>query len=89
MLLDELADFLNQCIEPCAFFVDDWRAAHECQESAIGIFNAHSRRAFAPLNYHFDLTVLLFLRLENPAERADPVNLFGTGLVNGGVVLSC
>jgi hypothetical protein len=48
MLLDELADFLNQRVEACAFFVDDRRAAHQRHEGAIGVLNAHVRRAFAP-----------------------------------------
>ena len=88
VLLDELTDFLDQRIETCAFFVDDRRAAHERHERAVGVFNADSRRAFATFDHHFDLAVLLFLRLENPAERSHPVNLFRSGLIDSGVVLS-
>ena len=61
MLLDELPDFLNQGIEPRAFFVDDRRAAHERHESAVAVFHAHSGGAFASLDDDFDLAVLLFL----------------------------
>src|ERR1051325_10993978 len=88
MLFDELADLLNQCVEPRAFFADDGRTPDKRQKSTVGVFHAHSCRAFATLDDHLDLAVLLFLRLENAAERADPVDLLGTGLVDGGVVLS-
>ncbi len=89
MLLDELTDFLNERIQACAFFVDDGRAAHERHEGAVAILNADSRRTLSTLDDDFDLAVLLFLRLENPSQRSDPVDLLGTGLVDGGVVLSC
>src|SRR5690349_16323930 len=88
VLFDELTDFLNKRVETCAFFVDDRRAAYERHERAIGVLNADCRRAFAALDDDLDLAVLLFLRLENPAERAHHVDLFGVGLVDGGVVLS-
>jgi hypothetical protein len=87
VLLDELADFLDQCVETCAFFVDHRRATHESHEGAVGVLNAHSCRTFATFNHHLDLPVLLFLRLENAAERANPVDLLGSRLVDSGIVL--
>ena len=86
--LDELADLLNQCVETCAFLADHRRTAHEGHERTIGVLNADCRRAFTSFDYHLDLAVLLFLRLENTTERANPVDLLGAGLVDGGVVLS-
>ena len=87
MLLDELADFLDQSVEACAFFVDHWRATDESHEGSVGILNAHSCRTFATFNDDFDLAVLLFLRLENAAERSDSVNLLRSRFVDSGVVL--
>ena len=72
-----------------AFLADYWRSAHQRHERAVGVLDADCRRAFASFDYHFDLAVLLFLRLENSTERANPVNLIGAGLVDGGVMLSC
>src|SRR6185503_12355784 len=83
VLLDELTDLLNQRVEACAFLVDYRRAAHQRHERAVGVLDADCRRAFASFDYHLDLAVLLFLRLENAAERANPVNLIWTGLVDG------
>src|SRR5262245_36634029 len=88
MLFDELADLLNQGVEPRAFFAHNGRAAYKRHEGAVAVFNTHSSGAFASLDHHLDLAILLFLRLENAAERTNPVNLLGTGLVDGGVVLS-
>src|SRR5688572_11406735 len=88
VLLDQLSNFLNERVEPRAFLVDHRRASHESHKGSISIFNTHSCGTFAPFNHHLDLAVLLFLRLENATQSSDPVDLFRTGLVNGGVVLS-
>ena len=88
VLLDQLADFLNQCVETRAFFVHDRRAAHERHEGTVSVFHAHSGGAFTTLNDDFDLAVLLFLRLENAAERSDAVDLLRRRLVHSRVVLS-
>src|SRR5687767_3059874 len=88
MLFDELTHLLDECVETRAFFVDDGSAANERHECAVCIFNAHSCSAFASLDYDFDLPILLFLGLENASERSDSIDLLGSGLVNGGVVLS-
>ena len=88
VLLYELADFLYERVEACAFFIDDWRTPHERHKRTISVLNADRCRAFATFDDNLDLAVLLLLRLENAAERSDPVDLFGAGLVNGGVVLS-
>ena len=87
MLFDQLRDLLHQRIEARAFFVDDRRAAYQRHESAVGIFNANSGGAFAAFDHNFDLAVLLLLRLQDAAERADAVNLLGRRLVDGGIVL--
>ena len=69
------------------FFVDDGRATHQGRESPVVIFDAHGRGALAPLDDDLDLPVLLLLRLQDAAQRADAVNLFGRRLVHAGVVL--
>src|SRR4029079_19341290 len=87
VLLDELADLLDQCVETSAFFVDHRGATYESHEGAVSVLNAHSCRTFATFNHHFDLPILLFLRLENSAKRAYSVDLFRSGLVDSGIVL--
>src|SRR5262249_47561012 len=88
VLFDELADLLNQRVETCTFFVDYRGSAHQRHKRSVGILNTHRGRAFAALDDNLDLTILLFLRLENAAESANPVDLFGAGFVDGGVMLS-
>ena len=88
VLLDELSHFLNERVETCAFFVDHWSTAHERHKCPVGILDPHGGSAFATFYHHFDLAVLLFLRLENPAKSANAVNLLGRRFVNCGVVLS-
>src|SRR5215218_7861186 len=88
MLLYQLPDFLDECVQACAFFVDYRRAAHQRHERSVGILNTHSGGAFATFYHNLDLPILLFLRLENAAERSDTVDLLGAGFVNSGVVLS-
>jgi hypothetical protein len=88
VLLDELSDFLNQRIETRAFFIHDRSTTNERRESSVAVFDAHSGCAFAALDHDLDLSILLFLRLKNAAQRADAVDLLWRRLVNGGVVLS-
>ena len=87
MLLDKLRDFLHQRVKSRALFIDHRRAAHQCHERAISVFDAHGRRAFATLDHHLDLTVFLFLRLQDAPQRSHAVDLFGSRLVDGGIVL--
>src|SRR5689334_24334504 len=87
MLLDELPDLLNQGVETGAFFIHDRRATYERHEGSVGVLDAHSGRAFTSLDDDFDLAVVLFLGLQDAAQGSNSVNLLGSGLVNGGVVL--
>src|ERR1041384_4645637 len=87
VLLNELTDLLDQCVKTCAFLVDYRRATHESHEGPIAVLNAHGCRTFATFDHHFDLSILLFLRLENATECANPVNLLRSRLVDSGVVL--
>src|ERR1043165_154731 len=87
MLLDELTHLLNERVEARAFFVHYRSATHERHESAVAIFDAHSRGAFAAFDYHLDLPVVLFLRLENTTERAHAVDLVRRRFVDGRIVL--
>src|SRR5215213_4851185 len=88
MLFYQLPDFLDERVQPCAFFVDYWCATHERHERSIRILNPHSGGAFATFYDNLDLAILLFLRLENASERADSVDLLGARFVNRRVVLS-
>src|SRR5688500_14132275 len=88
VLLDELPHFLNERVETCAFFVHDRSTTNERHESPVAIFDAHSGGAFAALDDDLDLSILLFLRLKNAAERADTIDLLRRRFVNRGVVLS-
>jgi hypothetical protein len=54
---------------------------------AVGVLDPHGGRAFASLDDDFDLAVVLFLGLQNAPQGSNSVNLLGSGLVNGGVVL--
>jgi hypothetical protein len=87
MLFNELTDFLNQSVKTRALFTSDGRASHQRGELAISILNANSGRSLAALDDHFDLAVLLFLRLQDAAERTNPINLVWRGFVDGGIVL--
>ena len=89
MLLDQLSNLLNEGIQTSAFFVDDWRTFYQGHEGAISIFYAHGCRAFATFYDNLDLTVVLFLRLQNAPQRTNTVDLFGRWLINRGVVLGC
>src|SRR5262245_33201284 len=88
VLFDELTDLLNERVETCAFFVDNGRTAHERHECSVAILNADSRRTLSAFDDDLDLAILLFLRLENTAQRSNPVDLFGSRFVDRGVVLS-
>jgi hypothetical protein len=88
VLFYELTNLLDERIEARAFFVHDWGTTHQRHERSIAILNADGGRAFTPFNYNFDLAILLLLRLENPAERANSVDLLRRWLVDGRVVLS-
>ena len=87
MLFDQLGDLLHQRVGSRAFFLYDRRAAHQRSESAVVIFNAHGSGALAAFDDNFYLSVFLSLRLQNPGDRADAVNLFGRRLVNCRIVL--
>ena len=87
MLLNELTDFLNQSVKTRTLFTSDGRASHQCGERAISILNANSGCSLAAFDDHFDLAVLLFLRLQDTAERTDTINLVWRGFVNSGIVL--
>ena len=87
MLFDELTNFLNKRVEACAFFIHYGRATHERHESAVAIFDTDSCGSFAAFDHYFDLAVVLFLRLENAAERTDAVDLVRRGFIDGRIVL--
>src|SRR4030095_657268 len=88
MLFNELPDLLNQSIKSSPFFIHNRSAANERHESSISVFYANSSGAFTTFNDYLDLTVVLFLRLEYPSKGSHSVDLVGSGLVNGCVVLS-
>src|SRR5262245_18606875 len=88
MLLNKLANFLDQCIETCSFFVHNRRASHESHESSIGVFNADCCCSLTSFNDNLDLSILLLLRLQNPTQGTDTVDLFWGRLVDCRVVLS-
>ncbi len=88
MLFDELPNLLDERIESSAFFVHDRRASDERHERPVSILDADRGRPFAAFHHHLDLAVFLFLRLKDSPQRSNSVDLFGIGLVYGGVVLS-
>ena len=88
MLLYELADFLNQGIKTRTLFVHDGGAAHKCHESAVGVLHPNGGCSLAAFDDYLDLPVLLFLGLQNAAERTDYIDLVGRWLVDRGIVLS-
>src|SRR4030095_5862842 len=88
MLFDELSNFLNQGIKTSSFFINNRCASHESHESSISVLNADRRCSLTSLNDNLDLTVFLFLRLQNPPQRTDAVDLVRCRFINGRIVLS-
>src|SRR4030095_881650 len=76
MLVVQLPNFLSQCIEAGAFFVNYWSTTHESRKRTVRVFNPYRGGALTSFDDYFDLTVFLFLRLQNPPESPDTVNLF-------------
>src|ERR1044071_1965879 len=89
MLLNELTYLLDQGIEPGPFLVHDRSTTDEREKRTVSVFDSNSRCALASFNDNLDLTVVLFLRLENLAEGPDTIDLFRRWFIDCGVVLSC
>src|ERR1700752_4740709 len=87
MLLYELTNFLDQRIEARTFLIYDRSTAHERHKRSICVLHSNCSCAFATFDNNFDLTVILFLRLQDSAERTYAVDLVRLGLVNGGIML--
>src|SRR6266508_4051885 len=88
MLLDELTNLLYQSVEASAFLVNNGCALHQSHEGAVCVFHADGSGSFAPFDHDFDLSVVLFLRLQYATQSTHDVNLIGRGLVYGGIMLS-
>src|SRR5215475_10890982 len=88
VLLDQLPDLLHQSIYSGSFLINNRGAPHQGHEGTVGILDAHHRSALATFDDDLNLSVVLFLRLQDATKSADPIDLFGSGFVNGGVVLS-
>ena len=87
MLLDQLRNLLHQSIRANAFFVYDRRATDERREGAVVVLDANCCGALAAFDDHLNLAVLLLLRLQNPGNRADAVNLLRRRFINSRIVL--
>ena len=88
MLFDQLPDLLDERVEAGTFLVNDWGAFDEGHEGAVSVFNTDSSRAFPSFDYDFDLTVVLFLRLQDSSQGPDTVDLIRRRLIDCSVVLS-
>ena len=88
MLLDQLTDFLHEGVQAQVLFVHGGRAPHQGGESAVVILNPHGGRALASFDNNLYLSVLLALRLHDPRNCTDPVDLLGCWFVDGSIVLS-
>src|SRR5690349_11389869 len=86
VLLDQSIDALKERFEPRVIFGHSRSTAYQRRKRAVVILDADGGGALAAFDDDLDLPVLLSLRLQDASERADPVNLFGRGLVNRGVV---
>src|SRR6185503_4901017 len=88
MLFDELSNFLNQGIQTSSFFINNWCASHERHEGSISVLNAYCCRSLTSFNDNLDLTVFLFLRLQNPPQRTDAIDLVRCRFIDCRIVLS-
>ena len=87
MLLNQLSNLLDQSVKPGSFFIHNRSAAYERHKRTICVFYANRGSALTTFNHYLDLTVVLFLRLQDLAECPYSVDLVWGRFINRSVVL--
>src|SRR6266446_1074676 len=87
MLLNQRLYSLDKSLELRSVFFHGRRFSHERRKGSAIIFDAYGRGPFTSFDDNLDLSVILFLRLQNSAKGANAIDLLWSRLVHRSVVL--